>query len=129
MSSLTHFPFEPVSEDYSFLEQAVADFEQCMDSILTNSVKTHELNASFGELDGVTSSVSSGFLHSGPFLTLLSHSLFLSSNLVSYGARLEYYILSVQMAGKSYSDIWYPVFTTRYHPANAKTYQFLSDWH
>ena len=38
MSSLTHFSLEPGCEDYSFLDQAVADFEQGLDSILTASI-------------------------------------------------------------------------------------------
>ena len=37
VSSLTHFPLGPGCEDYSFLDLAVADFEQGLDSILTDS--------------------------------------------------------------------------------------------
>ena len=64
VSSLTHFPLEPGCEDYAFLDQAVADFEQGLDSILTNSLKTPELDTSLEEPDAITSSVSSVFLHS-----------------------------------------------------------------
>ena len=39
VSSLTHFPLELGCEDYSFLDQAVADFEQVLDSILTDSLR------------------------------------------------------------------------------------------
>ena len=46
VSSLTHFPPELWYEDYSFLDQAVADFEQGLDSILTDSIKTLELDTS-----------------------------------------------------------------------------------
>ena len=63
VSSLTHFPLEPGCEDYAFLDQAVADFEQGMDSILTDSLKTLELDTSLEEPDAITSSVFSGFLH------------------------------------------------------------------
>ena len=42
VSSLTHFPLEPGCEDYAFLDQAVADFEQGLDSILTDSLETLE---------------------------------------------------------------------------------------
>ena len=35
VSSLTHFPLEPGCEDYAFLDQAVTDFKQGLDSILT----------------------------------------------------------------------------------------------
>ena len=62
MSSLTHFPLELDCEDYSFLDQAMADFEQGLDSILTNSLDTPELDACLDEPDSITSSVSSGFL-------------------------------------------------------------------
>ena len=64
VSSLTHFPLEPGCEDYAFLDQAVADFKQGLDSILTDSLKTPELDTSLEEPDAITSSVSSGFLHS-----------------------------------------------------------------
>ena len=63
VSSLTHFPLEPGCEDYAFLDQAVADFEQGLDSILTDSLETLELDTSLEEPDAITSSVSSGFLH------------------------------------------------------------------
>ena len=61
--SLTHFPQEPGHKDYSFLDQAIANFEQGLDSILTDSIKTLELDTSLDEPD-VTSSVSSWFLSS-----------------------------------------------------------------
>ena len=38
VSSLTHFPLEPGCEDYSFLDQAVANFELGLDSIITDSI-------------------------------------------------------------------------------------------
>ena len=59
--SLTHFPLEPGCEDYAFLDQAVADCEQGLDSILTDSLETLELDTSLDEPDVITSSVSSGF--------------------------------------------------------------------
>ena len=47
------------------MDQAVADIEQGLDSILTDSLETPELDTSLEEPDAVTSSsVSSGFLHS-----------------------------------------------------------------
>ena len=64
VSSLTHFHLEPGCEDYAFLDQVVADFKQGLDSILTDSLKTPELDTSLDEPDAITSSsVSSGFLH------------------------------------------------------------------
>ena len=62
VSSLTHFPLEPGCEDYSFLDQAVADFEQGLDYILTDCLETQELNASLDEPDAIPSLVSSRFL-------------------------------------------------------------------
>ena len=78
VSSLTHFPLELGYEDYSFLDQAVADFEKGLDSILTDSLETPELEASLDEPDAVPSSVSSGFLHSVVFLIILNCSLLLA---------------------------------------------------
>ena len=57
VSSLTHFPLEPGYEDYAFLDQAVADFEQVLDSILTDSLETLELGTSLDEPDVIKSSV------------------------------------------------------------------------
>ena len=62
MSSLTHFPMESGCEDCPFLDQAMADFEQDLDSMLTNSLETPELDTSMDEPDAIPSSVSSGFL-------------------------------------------------------------------
>ena len=64
MLSLTHFPLEPESEDYALLDQGVANFKQGLDSILTDSLETPELDTSLEGPDTITpSSVSSGFLH------------------------------------------------------------------
>ena len=64
VSSLMHFPLERGFEDYSFLDQAVADFEQSLDSILNDSIQMPELDTFLDEPDAIASSVSSGFLHS-----------------------------------------------------------------
>ena len=79
MSSLTHFPLEPGCEDYAFLDQAVADFEKGLDSILTDSLKAPGLDTSLDE-PVITFSVSSGFIHSVITLSdnskpLLAHSI------------------------------------------------------
>ena len=50
----------------------MADFEHGLDSILTNSLETPELDTSLDEPDAITSSVSSRFLHS--FSTLSDNS-------------------------------------------------------
>ena len=54
------------------MDQTVADFEQGLDSILTNSLETPELDTSLDEPDAIMSSVSSGCLHS--FSTLSDNS-------------------------------------------------------
>ena len=46
VSSLTHFPLKLGCEDYSFLDQALANFEQGFDSILTDSIYTLKLYTS-----------------------------------------------------------------------------------
>ena len=63
VSSLTHFPLEPGCEDYSFLDQAVADFEQGLDSILTDSIEIPKLDTSLDDPYAITSSVSCGFFN------------------------------------------------------------------
>ena len=63
VSSLTHFLLEPGCEDYSFLDHTVANFEQGLDSIITYSLETSELDTSLDEPDAIPSSVSSGFIH------------------------------------------------------------------
>ena len=62
VSSLIHFPLEPGCEDYSFLDQAVAGFEKDLDSTLTDSMKTPELDTFPDEPKVITSSISLGFL-------------------------------------------------------------------
>ena len=101
VSSLTNFPLEPGCEDYAFLDQAVTDFKQGFDSILTDSLETPELDTSLEEPDAITSSVSFGFLHSlVPFLILLSHSLLLAFILINCGARLGLFLpLCLWLAG------------------------------
>ena len=64
MSALTHFPLKLGCEGYPFLDQAAADFEHALDSILTDSIDMPELDASFDEADTMPSSVASRFLHS-----------------------------------------------------------------
>ena len=53
VSSLIHFPLEPGCEDYAFLDQAVADFEQGLDSILTDSLEILELDTFLEEPDAI----------------------------------------------------------------------------
>ena len=88
MSSLTHFSLEAGCEDYSILDQAVSDFEEGLDSILTDSIEIPELDTSLDEPDAITSSVSSGFLHSVLFLIILNCSLLLALGLQNCGAKL-----------------------------------------
>ena len=62
VSSLTHFPLEAGCEDYSFLDQVVADFEQGLDSILIDFIETPQLDTSLMSLMPLHLQ-SSGFLH------------------------------------------------------------------
>ena len=64
VSSLTHL--NQGVRIFHFLDQAVADFEHGLDSILTVSVKTLELDASFDEPVVVISSVFWGSICSVP---------------------------------------------------------------
>ena len=59
-----HFSLEPDTEDYSFFDQAVGNFEHGLDSVLMDSIDTPEVDASFEEADAMPSCFSSGFLHS-----------------------------------------------------------------
>ena len=62
VSTLTHFPLEPGCADYSFLDQAVKNFEHGIDSFLTDSIDTPQWDTSFDEADAIPSSIFSGFL-------------------------------------------------------------------
>ena len=62
VSPLIHFALEPGCEDYSFLDQAVADFQQGLDSILNDSIESPEFDMSLDGPGAITSSVSSGIL-------------------------------------------------------------------
>ena len=55
---LAHFLLEPGC----ILDQAVKDFGHGQDSIITDSIETPQLDASFDEADTMLSSVSVGFL-------------------------------------------------------------------
>ena len=56
MSTLTPFLLEPGYVEFCFfLYQTVADFEHGLDSILTDSIETLELEVSFDKPDVVTS--------------------------------------------------------------------------
>ena len=48
VSTWACFPFELCCKDYTLFDQAVKECEHGLDSILMDSVKTLELDASFG---------------------------------------------------------------------------------
>ena len=56
ISTVAHFPFELDCEDYTILDQSVEKFEHGLDSFLTDSIETLELDASFDDCDVITSS-------------------------------------------------------------------------
>ena len=64
MSLLIHFPLEPGCEDCSFLDPAISDFEQGLESILTDAIKTLELHTSLMSLMSLLLQSLQGFLHS-----------------------------------------------------------------
>ena len=55
--TLPYFPFEPGCEYYSSLDQVDEDLEDGLHSVLTNSINTPELDASFDKADAMPSSV------------------------------------------------------------------------
>ena len=107
VSSLTHFPLKLGCEDYSFLDQAVADFEQGLHSILTNSLETAELDTFLDEPDAITSSVCSGFLCSVSTLSdnsklqlapsIRSHKLWCQARAASCTCASGYQDISIQI--------------------------------
>ena len=62
VSTLSHFQLEPNCEDYYFFGSSSCRLLQGLDSILTDSVETMELDESFVEPDTVNSLVSLWFL-------------------------------------------------------------------
>ena len=109
--SLTQCPLEPGCEDYSFLDQAVTDFEQGLDSILTDFINIPELDTSFEEPNIIISSVSLGsYTQLVPFLILLNHSLLVASNVANYGASLEHYFCLCHLQARCQLLNWYDIF-------------------
>ena len=92
VSSLTHFLLEPGCEDYSFLDQAVAEFEQGLDFILTDFIETPELDTSLDEPDAVTSSVL--------FLIMLNCSLLPALGLIKLWCQARALLAPVPLATK-----------------------------
>ena len=131
VSSLTHYPLEPGFEDYAFLDQAVTDFKQGLDSILTDSLMTPELDTFLEEPDAITSSsVSSGFLHSVPFLIITSCSLLLAFILINCGARLGLFLpLCLWLPRCQYLN-WSIMFLATLQPLDSRPplHQITSPW-
>ena len=94
VSSLPHFPLEPGCEDYAFLDQAVADFKQDLDSILTDSLGHQNWTLPWMSLMllHLLQSLLGFSTQLVPFLIILSHSLLLSFELVNCGARLGLFL-------------------------------------
>ena len=87
--SLIHFPLEPSCEDYFFLDKAVANFEQGLDSILTDSLKTYNWTHPWIRL--MLLHLQSLLAFSAwlvLFLIILNCSLLLALGLINCGARL-----------------------------------------
>ena len=116
VSSLTHFPLEPGCEDYAFLDQAVGDFEQGLDSILTDSLDTrigHFLGWAwchyiFSLLLGFSTQLV-------PFLIILSHSLLLAFLLHKLWCQARALLAPVSLATKMSASKLIHYFSS--HPA------------
>ena len=108
---------EPWCEDYAFLDQAVADFEQGLDSILTDSLKTLELDTPWMNLMllHLLQSLLGFSTQLVPFLIILSNSLLLAFKLVNCGARLGLFLGPVSLATKMSASKLIPYFSS--HPA------------
>ena len=102
MLTIAYLPLEQEFKDYSGLDQAVADFEFGLNSILTDSVKTVDLDASIDEHDTMpSSSVSSGFLCLVyTLLIIIKCSLILTLIHINCGARLGCYYCLYSLVGK-----------------------------
>ena len=61
-TNISNFPLESGCEDYSFLDLAVKDFQHVLDFILTDSINTPTLDASFDEVNAMPLAVCSGCL-------------------------------------------------------------------
>ena len=84
VSSLTHLPLEPRFEDHSFLDQEIANFEQGLDSILTDSIEALRLDTSLDEPDSLLLQSLLGFsTWLVLFVILLNHTLFQVSCLIN----------------------------------------------
>ena len=129
--SLTHFPLEPGCQDYSFLDQAVADFEQGLDSILTDSVETLELDTSLDEPDAVTSSVSSSFsTWIVLFLIILNCNSLLALGLINSGARLRPFLHLCLWLPRCEHLNWFIIFLATLQPLDSSPlhHQISSLW-
>ena len=57
VSTVVHFPLTLGYEEYTFIDQAVKKFEHCLDSIIMDSIKTPDLDASFDKPYATASSL------------------------------------------------------------------------
>ena len=99
------------------LHQALADFEQGLDSILTDQLKTPELETSLDELMllHLLQSLLDFSTQLVPFLIVLSCSLLLAFELVNCGARLGLFLPPVSLATKMSASKLIHYFSS--HPA------------
>ena len=82
----------PGCDAYSFLSQAGADIEDGLDSILTDFIKTPELDVSLHKPDAIhLQSLLSSCVWLVLILIILNCSLLLASNFINYGGRLGHH--------------------------------------
>ena len=101
VSTLTHFSLEHSCEHYSFLDKAIADFEQGLDSILTDPLTLQDwMHPLMRLMPFLLQSLPVSFTHVVLFLTLLNCSSLLTSNFISYDARTELYLFLFHRQGE-----------------------------
>ena len=103
VSSLTHFPLEP-GWGLFLCGSAVADFEQGLNSILTDSLEMPEFNWTLPQMSLMPlhlQSLLGFFTQSVLFLIILNCSLFLAKDLINCGVRLGLFLHYIS----SYQDV------------------------
>ena len=88
LSPVVHFLLEPGCEVYSFLHYTVKDIEHGLDPIITASIDTPELDASFDQADTIPSFSFFKASTLTPFLIFLKYSLPVASNLINCSGRV-----------------------------------------
>ena len=132
VSSLTHFLLEPGCEDYVFFDQAVADFKQRLDSILTDSLETPDWILPWMSLMPLhlLQSLLGFSAWLVPFLIILSHSLVLPFGLINCDARLRLFLPLCLWLPRCQHLNWFVTFLATVQPLDFRCllHQITSLW-